>query len=312
MCFSPCGTRVYAGETSGNVFAWEYPILSLLPTTPLDSTTMQVDSAPVVEETEGDTLESGTKTGSVTPALSGDGRGGSPVREEREEGDGNAEKVVDDEGKEVENLIEHDEVDKGDTDAMEVEESKQTSQEASAGEATIITSSVEETLEVTVNGDVDMTDAETAVEESPMLATEAAGAEPTAETSSTDVAKPPTGEATSPAAEEAVPAEVTATDVDGDAKMEDAPATEDAEEKSAVGPEAVNGLATASGLATKSAEQKDGSAAVIEEKEVTASKPVEPIKPKEPEIPAKMLKYLFQVGCHSGCANCLEIAPNGK
>jgi hypothetical protein len=40
--------------------------------------------------------------------------------------------------------------------------------------------------------------------------------------------------------------------------------------------------------------------------------PAEPSKPKVPEIQAKMLKYLFQVGCHSGCANCLEIAPNGR
>lgn len=38
----------------------------------------------------------------------------------------------------------------------------------------------------------------------------------------------------------------------------------------------------------------------------------EPVKPKTPEIPATMLKYLVQVGCHSGCANCLEMSPDGR
>lgn len=331
MCFSPCGTRVYAGETSGNIFAWEYPILSSI-TPALASSTTDIDSTPVVEENEVDTVENGTKTGSVTPALSGDGRGGSPIREETEEGGGEGEKVVDDEGNVLENSSQQDQIIKEDASQekedieMEVDDSKQTAEEVAVGdEATVaeavaeavveaVAEAVAETAAETTEAlvevtDVDMTERGSTVEDPSVSATEEKTVEPVSETLPNPIAALATeGEPSSQQQAEA-PVETAAIDVDGDSKMEDGSAS--MEDASAVGTEAVDGSA-AKKSTTKSTEQTNDSAVTAEETPATENKPIEATKPKEPEVPAKMLKYLFQVGCHSGCANCLEISPNGK
>ena len=335
LCFSPCGTRVFAGETSGNIFAWEYPILP-----PAEIGTHRTD---VPEETgpdesaeDGKDIPTAQPSGTVTPARSGDGRNGSPEREEREQEDGemlgeegNAEKMdeVNAEPSTADTIanLDDDAVKGGDAGAMqlddvdpEMEDAKQEIAEESTADPAVNGLEEKESSSpgLTADGDVNMG-------ESSKEAT--SSNQPTNEQEKRAVAGETAlePEATSaPNEQENLSKE--GVDAEGDAEMADAliegavqsPAEPDS--KAASRPEGLTTeqivTAPPSSEEHKPAAPQEGTAdaKMAEDKPAAvATAPVEPSKPKVPEIQAKMLKYLFQVGCHSGCGTRWKLRQTG-